>query len=103
MILQYEELEKMLMGIVFLSDTIQLLILSQKTGNTYQCFFYEDPDDNITKAKMPIIYSSYDELIKNKGFVGTFYMTEDDGKIYKWNGKEYEIIDIGLTNITTSD
>ena len=75
-----------------------------KTGNIYECFFYEDPDDGLIKAKRPIIYRNFSELNKNAGAAGTFYMTEDDGKIYKWDGTNgYVIVDIGFSKIKTTD
>lgn len=74
-----------------------------KVGNTYQCFFYIDPDDGLTKAKRPIIYRNFTELNKNAGVAGVFYMTEDTGIIYTWNGQGYEPYTTGLTEITTKD
>lgn len=72
-------------------------------GNIYECFFYEDPDDELTKAKAAIKYRNYAELSKNKGAAGTFYMTEDDGKIYKWEDGNYIAIDIGMSKVKTTD
>lgn len=72
-------------------------------GNIYECFFYEDPDDELTKAKAAIKYRNYTELSKNKGAAGTFYMTEDDGKIYKWEDGNYIAIDIGMSKVKTTD
>lgn len=76
-----------------------------KTGNTYDCFFYEDPDDELIKAKAPIKYKNFTELNKNAGAAGVFYMTEDDKKIYKWDGdkQQYIVIDIGLSKVKTTD
>lgn len=74
-----------------------------KIGNTYKCFFYIDPDDGLTKAKKPIMYSTFDELNKNSGAAGNFYMTEDTGVVYTWNGQGYEPYTTGLTEITTKD
>lgn len=74
-----------------------------KVGNTYQCFFYIDPDDGLTKAKRPIIYRNFTELNKNAGVAGVFYMTEDTGIIYTWNGQGYEPYTTGLTEVTTKD
>lgn len=74
-----------------------------KTGNTYPCFFYLDPDDGIEKAKMVVKFPSFQSLNANPGKVGVFYMTIDDGKIYKWEDGNYIAIDVGLTDIKTSD
>ena len=74
-----------------------------KTGNTYPCFFYLDPDDNIEKAKMVVKFPNFQSLNTNPGKAGVFYMTINDGKIYKWEDGNYIAIDVGLTNIKTSD
>ena len=74
-----------------------------KTGNTYPCFFYLDPDDDIEKAKMVVKFPNFQSLNTNPGKAGVFYMTINDGKIYKWEDGNYIAIDVGLTNIKTSD
>lgn len=74
-----------------------------KTGNTYPCFFYLDPDDGIEKAKMVVKFPSFQSLNANPGKAGVFYMTINDGKIYKWEDGNYIAIDVGLTDIKTSD
>lgn len=74
-----------------------------KTGNTYPCFFYLDPDDDIEKAKMVVKFPNFQSLNVNPGKAGVFYMTIDDGKIYKWEDGNYIAIDVGLTDIKTSD
>ena len=56
-----------------------------KVGNTYPCFFYQDPDDGLTKAKTPILYESFSQIQKNDGVAGVFYMAKDTGAIYKWD------------------
>ena len=73
-------------------------------GNTYQCFFYEDPDDNLIKAKCPIIYPTKNDFPK-MGVVGVFYMANNDKTIYKWDpeNKTYISLTVGLENITTKD
>jgi len=73
-------------------------------GNTYQAFFYDDPDDGITKAKVPIIFASK-SAFPQTGAEGTFYMAENTGTIYKWNGstKAYEVINVTLQSVTTKD
>lgn len=79
-----------------------------KVGNTYKVFFYTDPDDNLVKAKVPIVFTSSEKLFKTKGAAGNFYIIENpsdpnNGKIYKWADGQYQLIDIGLTSITTKD
>ena len=73
-------------------------------GNTYQCFFYEDPDDNLVKAKSPVKYLTKNDFPKT-GIVGTFYMAQDSGVVYKWDpqSKGYINLTVGLENITTKD
>lgn len=71
-------------------------------GNTYQCFFYNDPDDGITKAKVPVKFSSKSGF-PQKGAVGTFYMDTSMNNIYKWDGSSYVSVAVGLTSITTKD
>lgn len=75
-----------------------------KIGNIYDCFFFEDPDDGLTKAKRPLYFKNKTELDKNKGQVGVFYQTTDDGKIWTWNPKDgYVIVDIGFSKVQTTD
>lgn len=74
-----------------------------KIGNTYECFFYEDPDDGLTKAKRPIIYRNFNEIQKNSGTAGTFYMAEDTGTIYIWKEGNYIPYTIGMTKVKTTD
>ena len=74
-----------------------------KIGNTYECFFYEDPDDGLTKAKRPIIYRNFNEIQKTPGTVGTFYMAEDTGTIYIWKDGNYVPYTIGMTKVKTTD
>ena len=72
-----------------------------KTGNTYECFFYEDPDDGIIKAKLPIKFNSKAELDKIQGAAGVFY--EAEGIIYKWENKQFVEVNTELTKITTNN
>ena len=74
-----------------------------KTGNTYKCFFYEDPDDGLTKAKVPIMYDNFAKLSANPGVEGVFYMDKGTGIIYKWNGEDYEAVEVDLVDVTTKD
>lgn len=74
-----------------------------KTGNIYECFLYEDPEDKLTKAKVPIIYNDKASMTANDGVAGLFYMTKNDNKIYKWENKEYIEIDVQMVKIKTTD
>lgn len=75
-----------------------------ETGNTYQCFKYEDPNDKINKIKCPLIFESKNDfpLI---GTEGTFYMDASTKEIFNWNAKNktYSLITVDLQEITTSD
>lgn len=73
-------------------------------GNIYEVFFYTDPDDGIEKAKSPIRFSSMTALLENKGSEGTFYITEDDKKIYKWDKDGYVLLSgVSLVNVMATD
>lgn len=73
-----------------------------KIGNTYDCFFYEDPEDKLIKAKLPIKYETEEKMKETPGHEGVFYSV--DGKIYKWEKEQYILLeDVKLTQITTSD
>lgn len=75
-----------------------------KIGNTYKVFFYNDPEDNIKKAKCPIVFPSKDQF-PSIGADEVFYMDSSQNKIYKWNPKTkvYDEITVTLKNITTKD
>lgn len=66
-----------------------------KVGNIYDVFFYTDEDDGLTKAKAPIVYKSYAEIVKTKGNEGVFYKANDTGIIYYWDIEtlEYKEVD----------
>ena len=54
------------------------------TGNIYEVFFYDDPDDGLRKAKCPIKYdnkAAFPEI----GVEGLFYLDNNTGMIYKWD------------------
>ena len=62
-----------------------------QTGNIYECFFYEDPDDKLIKAKRPIQYSSKTAFPKI-GDATLFYIDMSTEMIYKWDGDKKEYI-----------
>ena len=75
-----------------------------KTGNIYEVFFYEDPDDGLEKAKIPIKYSSYAAITATNGKEGVFYQDTSNGNVYIWNGTEYEqVTNIEFVRIMTND
>ena len=73
-------------------------------GNTYQVFFYEDPEDKIIKAKCPTVFPNKSQF-PLVGVEEVFYMDASTKKIYEWNSKTktYDEITIGLKAITTKD
>lgn len=56
-----------------------------KIGNIYEVFFYLDPDDGLTKAKIPVKFSSKNAFPKT-GAENVFYMDLKTETIYIWNG-----------------
>ena len=70
-------------------------------GNTYKVFFYIDTDDEIKKAKVPIIYSTLEDIIEP--LEGSFYYIQNENIIYRYLGNEYQKIDAELKEITTTD
>lgn len=65
-----------------------------KIGNIYEVYMYEDPEDGLVKAKVPIEYESYNNL-PMVGVEGNFYKDRSTGKIYKWNASLNSYIDLG--------
>lgn len=63
-------------------------------GNIYDVFFYEDPDDGLTKAKMPILYSSYAEIVKTPGVAGVYYKDTSTNIIYYWDGDLQQYVEV---------
>lgn len=75
-----------------------------QVGNTYQVFFYEDPEDKIIKAKCPTVFPSKSQF-PVVGVQEVFYMDASTEKIYEWDPtmKTYNEITIGLKTIITKD
>ena len=57
-----------------------------QTGNIYNVFFYDDPDDGLTKAKVPIEFVNKSHF-PTKGAEGCFYMDKTSSIIYKWDSE----------------
>lgn len=57
-----------------------------QTGNIYNVFFYDDPDDGLTKAKVPIEFVDKSRF-PTKGTEGCFYMDKISNIIYKWDSE----------------
>ena len=75
-------------------------------GNTYDVFFFADPDDGITKAKKPLKFSSR-SAFPEKGEIGLYYLAEDTGIIYTWDNdpliQNYKVTPYSIEQITTAD
>ncbi len=73
-------------------------------GNTYDCFFYTDPLDGLTKAKCPLKFASMNQF-PAVGQQEVFYMDTSTGKVYEWDyeNKQYNLLTIGLQQVTTKD
>ena len=75
-----------------------------KIGNEYPCFFYTDPEDNLTKAKCPLLFPNKNSFPK-VGQAEVFYMDTSTNQIYKWDPsiKEYVNLNVKLQTIKTKD
>ena len=71
----------------------------------YHVFFYEDPIDELTKAKCPMEYPSMSDF-PDVGQEEVFYMDNSNEQIYKWDPAEqnYVLLEkVKIKNIQTSD
>lgn len=75
-----------------------------RVGNTYQVFFYEDPDTGIMKVKRPVPYASLTRF-PAQGSEDTFYLALDSNRVYKWDTQTNSYIAFAaqMSNITTTD
>ena len=80
-----------------------------KIGNSYQVFFYIDPDDETEKAIKPIQFYSY-ENFPTTGTIGNYYLANNSWNgysagIYRWNNqlKQYELTDYTIETVTSTD
>ena len=73
-------------------------------GNSYNVFFYIDPDDGIEKAKKPVEFASK-SYFPDKGEIGNYYYAGDTGIIYKWANdvQDYERTSYTIQTITATD
>ena len=73
-------------------------------GNEYKVFFFQDPDDGITKAKKPAEFASMSDF-PEKGEVGNYYYAADNKTIYKWapDVKKYEETSYTIETIKATD
>ena len=53
-----------------------------EVGNIYTVFFYTDSEDELTKAKIPVKYNSYEAIVATDGKAGVFYQDTSTGNIY---------------------
>ena len=70
--------------------------------NKYLVFFYTDPEDEITKAKVPIYFenkSNFPEI----GAAGNFYLDNSSQKVWIWEDSQYKMIDVQLKEISPKD
>ncbi len=76
-----------------------------KIGNDYEVYFYEDPEDGLTKAKCPIRVEDYSTLIEHPGIEGEIYLVEEDNDLYIWNvnTSTYDLVDLNLSIVRTTD
>ena len=77
-----------------------------KTGNEYQVFPYNDPEDGSLKFHVPIKFNSFNNF-PTKGAAGVFYLANDTGKVYEWgnvNGVyKYAQINTRVITVRTKD
>ena len=73
-------------------------------GNEYKVFFFQNPDDGITKAKKPAEFASKSDF-PEKGEVGNYYYAADNKTIYKWatDVKDYEKTSYTIETIKATD
>ena len=73
-------------------------------GNTYQCYFYEDELDGLTKAKVALEYTSKLNF-PSTGEIGRLYTDLSTNEVFTWNPNDlsYKLLDIQLESITTTD
>lgn len=73
-------------------------------GNTYNVFFYTDPEDKLVKSKCPMVYPDKSQF-PTIGMQEVFYMDGSNKKIYEWDpqSKKYKEIAIDLKSIQTKD
>lgn len=75
-----------------------------EVGNTYNVFFFTDPDDGIEKAKKPLEFDTKNDF-PQQGAIGQYYLDKSNGNIYQWaiDVKDYEQTPYIMTEVTTTD
>ena len=68
-----------------------------ETGNIYEVFFYDDPDDGLRKAKCPVKFENKSHF-PEKGAEGVFYLDMNTGIIYKWDGDKTQYVSVEGSN-----
>ena len=73
-------------------------------GNKYKVFFFVDPDDGITKAKVPLHFENKLNF-PEEGQTGIYYLSNSNNIIYKWDAKEKTYVQTPylIEEITTND
>ena len=59
-----------------------------KVGNTYNCYFYQDEEDKLIKAKVALDFDTGKDFPKI-GEIERLYHAIDTGKVYIWNPDKY--------------
>ena len=86
------------------------LAIDQKplVGNKYEVFFYTDPQDGITKAKVPLKFSSKEDFPES-GNPSAFYLAnnsnnpEENKIVYTWHQEIGYVASYMMQEITTKD
>lgn len=77
-----------------------------QVGKIHKVVFWEDPEDSLMKAKVPLEFSSI-STFPVKGFPGTLYLDKSTNKIYVWDITlkipAYTLVTSPLQTIATKD
>ena len=60
-------------------------------GNTYQCFRYVDPNDNLTKLRKPIEFETKNNF-PAQGNVVMFYLDKSTNLVYRWDAQKNKYV-----------
>ena len=75
-----------------------------EVGNSYQVFFFTDPDDDIEKAKKPLAFDTREDF-PNKGEIGNYYLDKQYNIIYEWDNSNYKYqqTEYSIETVTSTD
>ena len=73
-------------------------------GNSYQVFFFTDPDDNIEKVKKPLQFDTEGDFPR-PGDIWNYYLDKSSNIIYKWSFEinDYQSTDYIIETVTSTD